>query len=272
MSKPRKKITNNRSAAFTLVSPEMAVDWLENHNSCNRPKRPSLEDKYTRDRVGGDYIIGLHAIAFDWNGEMLNGQHTCKAIIESGISEEHLIVKGLDPLLRMVGDTDAPRRPHDILKLLNYDATHWSVAIVRQMMNGLRSRATMTEIVRAYTSHEPVVKTVMGMFPHKVRKITISTVLAPMARALYLEEESKIQKFADILFDGLASRSRKGDRAVVLLRDYLLQLPSFGGDGGAREVYGRTETALHAFLNNVKLDILLPTKEELFPLKGESKE
>jgi hypothetical protein len=272
MSRPNgsiKLVTKTRSADFIKVTPEMATDWLENHNNVNRPKRFSLEDKYTRDRVDGNYIIGWHAIAFDWNGEMLNGQHTCKAIIESGISEEHLVVKGLDPRSRMTGDTDAPRRPHDILKLLGYEATPWDVAIVRQMMNGLRSRATMTEIVHAYSKHEPAVRTVMGMFPHKVRKITISTVLAPMVRAFYTEDETKLQKFADILFDGLASRSRKGDLAVILLRDYLLQLQTFGGDGGAREVYGRTETALHAFINNIKLTELVRTTEELFPLEDD---
>lgn len=273
MSRPNgtiKLAAKTRTAGFIIVTPEMTTDWLENHNNINRPKRGSLEDKYTRDRVSGNYIVGWHAIAFDTNGEMLNGQHTCLAIKESGIPEEHLVVRGLDPESRMIGDTDAPRRPADILKLLGYEGVSFTnVAVVRQMMNGLRRRATMSEIVDAYRTHEVAAKTVEAMFPAKLRKITISTVMAPMARAWYTEDTAKIQKFADILYSGLASRTRKGDHSVIKLRDYLLQIVSFGGDQGAKEVYGRAETALHAFLHNIKLDKLEPTTEELFPLEGD---
>src|SRR5262245_22897874 len=130
------------TAEFVTVYPEMAIDWLDNHNNINRPKRSGLEDKYTRDRVGGHYITSDHAISFDWNGEMINGQHTCGAIRESGIAETHLVVRGLDPKARMVSDTGAPRRPADILKLLGYEGvTFTNVAVVRQMMNGLKRRA-----------------------------------------------------------------------------------------------------------------------------------
>jgi hypothetical protein len=268
------KLANKtRTAAFIVVTPEMATDWLENHNNINRPKRIKLADKYTRDRVGGKYIVGWHAIAFDWDGELLNGQHTLTAIIESGIPEEHLIVRGLDPKSRMIGDTDAPRRPADILKLLGYEGvTFTNVAIVRQMMNGLRRRATMTEIVETYETHQLAAQTVEGMFPAKQRKITISPVMAPMARALYSEEEKKIQKFADILYTGLVSRSRKGEAAIVKLRDFLLQLPSIGGDHGSREIYGRAEAALYAFLHNQNLVELVPSEVELFPLEEEDVE
>lgn len=260
----------NPTASFELITPEMAEDVLENHNHINRPKRQNLAEKYTRERTDGNYILGWHAIAYDYNGELMNAQHTMMAILESGIAEEHLVVRGLDPRARLIGDTDAPRRPHDILKINGFDqATTRTTAVVRQMMNGLNKRATMTEIVKAYEKYEPAVLIIEGMFPGHRPKLTLSTVKAPMARALSSYPENSIQRFADILYNGIARRTKKGDISVILLRDYLLQRIPYGGDTGATEVYRKAESALYAFLTNTTLTKLEPSEEELFPLPDE---
>jgi hypothetical protein len=124
----------------------------------------------------------------------------------------------------------------------------------------------MSEIVDAYEIHHEAANAVLAMFPNKRKNITIAPVLGPMARAWYSEDVSKLETFAIVLYDGLASRSKKGEASIILLRDFLMQLGPRGGDWGARDIYGRAEAALYAFLTNVKLSVLEPTKEELFPL------
>lgn len=253
------------TCAYEMVSVEQAQEWLETFNTNNRRIRPTLTTKYTRERVNGKQLVGWHAIAFDYNGIMMNGQHSCMAIVESGIPEMHLVVRGLDPRVRMVGDTDAPRRAADILNLLGYKVTFNEVAIVRALMNGANRRATMTEIVEAWETHEEAARAAFNFFPApKKRHITIAYVMAPIARAWYMEDRDRLQKFADILYSGLANR--KGDLSVILLRDYLLQLPGIGGDQMQREIYAMTESSIKAFLSRVNLSKLIPTQEELFPI------
>src|SRR6266545_4721351 len=222
--------TKQCQAFFIDVSPEMATDWLENNNNINRVQRLGAIEKYLRDRLNDAWLTTHEAIAFDWNGEMIDGQHRSQMIVESGRSLETLIVLGLDPEVRMVVGTAIPRRPHDILKLLGFVAGPWDVAVVRQMINSINRRATMTEIVRAYKKYEKRAKIVMAMFPDKRRKLTMSPTLAPMARALETYQEADIKTFAEILYDGMGRRNRKGDWAVTQLHDWLITLPAIGGN------------------------------------------
>jgi len=257
-------------AFFAEVTSLQAKFWLENHNHVNRKKRIGTIEKYIRDRGNNLWLTTHEAVAFDWNGELVDGQHRLEMISQSGQSIKTLIVLGLDPEVRMVVDTGIPRHPHDVLKLLGYDATPWDVAIVRQMMSSIfPRRPTMSEIVHAYKKHEKKAKIICDMFPTKKRHVTMSPVLAPMARALETYDENLIQQFADILYSGM-SRGRKRDQGTIILRDYLVQLRMRGGSLD-REIYRITESALHAFLNNEHLTNLEPTNKELFPMRGEAK-
>jgi hypothetical protein len=256
------------TCAYEYIEVNTAKEWLENFNTNNRKKRETLAVKYTRERVNGKQLIGYHALAFDTNRILMNGQHSLEGIIRSGIPEWHLVVRGLDPKVRMVGDTDAPRRPADILKLMGYEVSFTEVAIVRALMNGTVRRATMTEIVEAWETHQEAAQEAYRMFPQpKKRHISIAYVMAPLARAWYTHDRERLQKFADVLYSGLATR--KGDLSVILLRDYLLQLPGIGGDQMQKEIYAKTESALRAFLDKTNLTKLVATKEELFPFPGE---
>lgn len=254
-----------KTAEFINVTPEIAQEWLENYNKHNRRLRLRLVDKYARDMSNGKWILTSDTISFDWDGILLDGQNRLSAIVKSGLTLSFLVVRGLDPRSRMVIDIGAPRRPVDILTLLGWKTNGSLVAIVRSVMNGHNSRASIPEIVDAYETHHESAETTLAMFPSIRKRIVISPVTGPMARAWYSQDISKLQTFADILYHGLASRSRKGDASVILLRDYLLQLPG-RGDHLSKEIYARTETSLQAFLNNERLTKLEPSKEELFPL------
>src|SRR5690242_726941 len=204
--------TKTLSAFFMEVFPEMAQDWLDNHNHINRRKRLATVDKYLRDKINSLWMVTHEAIAFDWNGELVDGQHRLEMCIQSGEPFKVLVVLGLDPQVRMVVDIGVPRRPADILKLLGYEANHLDVAIVRQMMNGFNRRATMTEIVKAYDKFEKKAKTVMEMFPNKLKGITKAPILAPMARSLETWPELAVKNFAELLYDGMGRKGNAVDK------------------------------------------------------------
>jgi hypothetical protein len=254
-----------------MVEPEEAELWLTNHNKINRPKRFGAIEKYLRDHLNDKWLTTHEAIAFDYNGQMIDGQHRAEMIARAKKAAKTVICLGLEPRVRMVVDIGIPRRPHDILKLNGFDsATPWSVAIVRQTINSINRRATMMEIFDAYKRLERKAQIIMAMFPNKKAKLTTSPICAVMLRALQDYPEERIQDFAEFLYEGLAPRANKGNNAVVMLRDWLMKLPAIGGNAD-RAVYSRTEAALYAYLNNIRLDKLEPATEELFPMRGDGK-
>lgn len=258
--------TSQKTAVFLFVQPEWARYWLENHNPLNRPYRSTLEDKYTKDQENDDWIVTDHAISFDTNGHMINGQHTCGMIARTGRGVEHLVVTGLTPAARLVTDIGAPRRPVDILRINGrLEATHSNVAVVRSMMNGTNKRASMQEIVRAYDSLGGAARWALGLFPTMLKKIVIAPVTAVLGTASFTQDKDRLKEFASILYEGKHTNGRAGNSGIYLLRDYLEQLES-RGDGISKHIYGLTETALLRFLNNTNTKVLKPATEPVFLL------
>lgn len=256
------------TAEWINVTPKMAKDWLENHNPINRRIRPALVQKYARDKTQDKWLTTHQGAAFDWNGHLVDGQHSLASIIESKVTTLMLVVRGLDPKVRMVVDTGAARKPADVLKLMGWPSAHnTDVAVVRLLIKcGNARRATMTEIVKAYEVYHDAVKAALEMFPTKRRHITIAPVYAPITRAWYTQDRDALQRFATILYGGMADGTRKGEASVIMLRDFLLESQFVTGDAVVKNIYAHVETALSAYLDDRKLIKLEPAKVELFPI------
>jgi len=80
---------------FTTVSPAEATLWLDTKNAHNRPISQSTVDRYAQEIKAGRWVHNGSAIVFSDTGQMLNGQHRCKAIIAANKSIETLIVWGV---------------------------------------------------------------------------------------------------------------------------------------------------------------------------------
>jgi hypothetical protein len=96
-----------------------ARQWLE-HNKGNRPIRQSVVDSLANEMLEGRWICDGDPIRFDINGNQLNGQHRCHAVVLAdkvrlGISVPVLVVRGLDPRAMMSMDTNLKRTSGDVL-------------------------------------------------------------------------------------------------------------------------------------------------------------
>lgn len=111
----------NRKVASEWVdlTPTVAEKWLgQNHDNRNL-RRPKVLT-YARDMRNGEWTTSGQPIQFDWNGNLIDGQHRCEAVIESGVTIRVLVVKGLDPKAKQVIDTGIKRSPADALKFAGY--------------------------------------------------------------------------------------------------------------------------------------------------------
>jgi hypothetical protein len=85
---------NGISVGLVNVTPKVAENWLK-HNSRNRPIADPTTQRYLRDMVGDRWPFTGDPVRFSDKDEMLDGQHRCTAIVESGTSQELLVVSGL---------------------------------------------------------------------------------------------------------------------------------------------------------------------------------
>lgn len=82
--------------AIEVITPKIAAEMLQKNNRnrlLNRRHVSTLADTMSE----GRWTINCDAIRFDWNGNLIDGQHRLEAVIRSGVTIESLVVHGLDP-------------------------------------------------------------------------------------------------------------------------------------------------------------------------------
>lgn len=78
------------------ITPEVAADWL-GRPSANRP----INSRKVRSYIGaierGEWSLNGEAIKLDRHNRLVDGQHRCIAIVQSGKSIQSLVVFGVEP-------------------------------------------------------------------------------------------------------------------------------------------------------------------------------
>lgn len=99
---------------MVFLTPTMAEEYLE-HNIDNRSIRNHLVDSIARDMAAGNWVFTGDPIQFDVTGTMINGQHRCWAVVQSGVTVPIAVQRGLPVEARNVIDTGARRSTSDVL-------------------------------------------------------------------------------------------------------------------------------------------------------------
>lgn len=77
------------------ITPKMAEQILENHNSRNRNVSESTVQSYANDMKNGRWTMTHQGLAFDINGTLLDGQHRLWAIVFSNVAIDFMVTRGL---------------------------------------------------------------------------------------------------------------------------------------------------------------------------------
>lgn len=209
------------------LTPHLAETWLgQNHD--NRNLRPEKIRAFARDMRNGEWTTTGQPIQFDWTGNLIDGQHRCEAVIESGVTIRVLVVKGLDPKAKQVIDTGTKRTPADALRFAGYshDATVTAAAarlamgreagFMRTAFSRTSPNITNAETVAWVDTHDDISSAVA-----LARKTAKRIGIAPSAWAYCLWEMERIDgtiavEFAMTMADYRALRG-KGDPRVAML-------------------------------------------------------
>jgi hypothetical protein len=104
------------------IGPKEARKYLM-MNTHNRVVRRYIVAAYARDMLAKRWYPAVDVISFDWNGVLLNGQHTLLAVVEASQTAKHdvfanvIVVRDQDPDAQDVMDTQPKRSAGDQLGL-----------------------------------------------------------------------------------------------------------------------------------------------------------
>lgn len=148
-----KKNDREPYAQFMLVDP-VTANMLLTRNNVNRHQRGQVVERYARDIATGKWLLTGQAVQFDWNGELLDGQHRLSAIVEAGKPAWLLVVYNLDPAVRDVLDQGVKRTASDVLAFRKIKNSAAVAAIAVKAISWDRGfrwlnnyRPTVTEVV-----------------------------------------------------------------------------------------------------------------------------
>jgi hypothetical protein len=105
----------------------------------NRPLRGSKVTAYASDMKNSRWGLNGEAIIVDSNGVMINGQHRCEALIQSGSSIDTMMVFGVSEEAKHTIDTGIVRAAGDILQIAGYDYGTQVAALARLVIAYERS-------------------------------------------------------------------------------------------------------------------------------------
>lgn len=97
-----------------VIGPKEASKYLE-RNQNNRPVRKSTVRRYAETMRRGQWKLTPEPIAFDTNGELINGQHRLAAVVESEATIQCVVARGVDPEAFAVIDSGVSRSMGDRL-------------------------------------------------------------------------------------------------------------------------------------------------------------
>ncbi len=94
------------------ITPETALDWLT-ANVKNRTVKNSKVARYASDMAKGLWQLNGEPIKFDQDGRLLDGQHRLMAVVESEVTVQSLVVRGLPTESQLTMDQGTARGAGD---------------------------------------------------------------------------------------------------------------------------------------------------------------
>lgn len=206
------------------ITPEEAGDYLE-VNDVNRAVRASLVERFTNVMLAGGWHLNGETIKFDFDGNLIDGQHRLMAVVEAGRAQQFVVVRNLPPVSRASIDTGARRTLADWLRMNGeVDAVNLATAL------NWYYRLTAFEDPRIPQSEYPTYEQSMVLLKRnpglrdtvkhwRSRFAEVTTRAALMSALVYRFSEidpNRAETFAELVWTG--AELARGDPILVLRR------------------------------------------------------
>lgn len=128
------------TSQIETITPAIAAEYLKN-NQTNRALSMATVKSYSETMKRGEWLLNGESIDFDWNNNLLNGQHRLQAIVKSGQSIQTFVVRNLDPKVYTSYDCGRSRDAGQLIGMQgvpNYNCVATCVKIAYFLENSLQ--------------------------------------------------------------------------------------------------------------------------------------
>jgi len=226
------------------ITPSRAEQYLRK-NHTNRPVKLGNVLKLKTDLEQGNFKLTHQGIAFDWHGNLIDGQHRLMAIIESGVTVSMYVTYNCDPDIFKVIDSGSTRNTNDVLKLLgvaNYSAVAAGIRLILWAYDRYASQNSIygKKVYKNYTT------TNAETAEFYTKNSTVLDELASTARVLRAQNNALMHS-SILAFLFLAKQVNRSEANAY---DFISRIAS-----GANLKSGSVELALSKFINIRHLDL-----------------
>lgn len=207
----------------TVITPEQAMVILENHNPNNRTIARNTVEAYAREMRAGRWGLSNDAMAFDVDGNLLNGQHRLTACILADVPIPVAIMRNVPREDQDRMDLGRPRHIADILHMKGYKYSHRLSGALRAMWNmkdltNWTRKVAPGELLAIAERHPKLIESVIASEEVKAFPRNGVTAVHYVATHL-LNEPEKANAFMGVFATGVPTYP--GDPAHVLRENYL---------------------------------------------------
>jgi hypothetical protein len=267
-----KQIDEDINVGIVAITPALAAEWLEG-NVRNRRIDQAHVNRFAADMLAGRWRLTHQGIAFDTSGTLQDGQHRLWAVLQSGATVRMMVAVNVAPENVDALDGGKGRTVVDRMNLsgdFGADGVdQHDLATLREMVHGLRwgEKLAYSKEAQLMELHREAVRFAVKHVNARTRGVNVSYVRAVIARAWYSVDLGSLEVFCRVLSEGIASSPR--DAVVVRLRDQLIGAARARNVRTQKDMYGKVERALLAWLRKENLTVLRPVRTEYFPLPEE---
>lgn len=250
------------TAVIERIGPDKAATYL-NTMVNNRVLNQTIVNNYSSLMAAGLWKGTHQGIAFNEKGELTDGQHRLWGIIESGVTIEMLVVRGIDSDAVSAIDAGRVRNFSDHAHYNGWDANNIEAGIAKILAAGITKRNYYVppEVMNNWYEFYRNGVTFAMRIRNSVRVITKVPPMgmcAAFAAAWYSSDEATLLRMAVALNTGVRDAPR--DNAAIALRDAWLT-GRLGGPNSS-EQYLKTEGAIRAFIEGRPIrNVQMPEKE-----------
>jgi hypothetical protein len=218
---------------IVTVTPELAVEWL-GKNTHNRPLSRSSVTALAQAIERGEWQISHQGLAFNQDGDLIDGQHRLAAIARAGIPVEILVTWDVPNSSFTVLDTGRKRTGRDTLSLANEsNSTHLAAALrglhlyrtaQEKQWTGASSMITNDQLLHLLEENPGIRQAVVrGIAINRSTKVTVTAASV----GWYVTSQERPEIDQSDWYDGLVTGANlsQGDPRLTL-RNTMLNLAS----------------------------------------------
>lgn len=264
------------TAQVEKITPAVAKAYLE-MNKNNRNIRQRVVDAYARDMAAGEWVVQHQGIAFDVDGNLVDGQHRLQAVIKAGVAVPMMVTRGLEKNSSAGIDQGAKRSFTDVLTMQHPETTVYlkNTRLVSAIRNTIYYNVgsinlTFNEVCFVFDCFQYVYKAIYPLANKRSARST-GVVLAACASALiYGENPEIIEKWFDCFSDSDIRDS--GDFNVAAALNWRRQLDDAvikGSPMSRTNLFLGTENSIWNFCNNTEIRTVKVPKTARYDIRNE---